>query len=277
MQNTLSMSKTLVIILNHNLPEITDDLFLELEKHKGDSYDLVVMDNGSREEFVSTHTSIRYEENLFWGGALNKAFALLLQNDNYDSLLFLNNDIEVNGEIFVKSLRKELFDNKYAIVSPCISGKALPWKQMQNWASKSIREVKWIDNQAPLFHRKLVEAIGQFDESLYHGWGQELICFDICQKNQWEIGVCDFISIVHFKKQTFEQGRLFSLEKNTKSSNELGKKAVSHQDYQRKFRASYFEYFAQNPPKNDSFDNLIAYGKNYFFNPLKSKWRFWFR
>ncbi|NOR87087.1 MAG: hypothetical protein GQ527_05710 [Bacteroidales bacterium] len=270
------MSKTLVIILNHNLPEITDDLYHELEKYKDDSYDLRVMDNGSREEFTSVHTSIRYEENLFWGGALNKAFDLLLQNDHYDSLLFLNNDIEVNGEIFVKSLRKELFDNKYAIVSPCISGKALPWKQMQNWGGKSVREVKWIDNQAPLIHRKLVEAIGQFDENLYHGWGQELICFDVCQKNNWKIGVCDFISIVHFKKQTFEQGRLFSLEKKAIASKDSTKKAVSHQDYQAKFRASYFEYFAQNPPQFDSFENLVSYGNNYSFNPIKAKSGRWF-
>lgn len=272
------MNKTLVIILNHNLPEFTDDLYEELEKYKDDRYDLIVMDNGSRDEFISSNTTIFFKHNLFWGGALNEAFKIVLHNPEYDSLLFLNNDIEVNGEIFVKSLRKEMFNNNFAILSPCIAGKAMPWKQMQNWGSTNTREVKWIDNQAPLFHWKIIEAIGQFDEKLYHGWGQELICFDICQENCWKIGVCDHISIVHFKKQTFQKNRLFSLEKEKEASNDYSQKPVSHKEYQEVFRASYFKYFKEHPPKNDTFDNLITFGKNYSFNPVsKPKSKRWFK
>ncbi|MEA3444222.1 MAG: hypothetical protein U9R19_05785 [Bacteroidota bacterium] len=268
------MSKTLVIILNHNLPEYTDMLFEELQKYKNESYDLHVMDNGSLDKYISLHTTVRFEQNLFWGGALNKAFRLVLENPDYDSLLFLNNDIEVNGEIFVESLRRELFDNNFAIVSPCIAGKAMPWKQMQNWGSKTIREVKWVDNQAPLFHREIIEAIGQFDEKLYPGWGQELICFDICQENNWKIGVCDFISIVHFKKQTFQKNRLFSLDKENTASKNSEQNPISHKEYQAKFKSSYLQYFAEHPPKHDTFKNLVYYGRNYSFDPaLKLKLR----
>nr|NQU93669.1 hypothetical protein [Bacteroidota bacterium] len=259
------MSKTLVIILNHNLPEFTDTLFTELSKYKSDAYDLEVMDNGSRSEFLSKHTSIRFEQNLFWGGALNKAFKMVLQNPVYDSLLFLNNDIEVNGKIFVQSLRHELFRKDFAIVSPCIAGKAAPWPQMQNWGSKGTRIVKWIDNQAPLFHRKLIEAIGQFDNQLYFGWGQELICHDVCLDHGWKIGVCDHVSIIHYKKQTFRKGRLFSLD-GQETETIQNKKAVSHENYQARFRSSYFEYFRKNPLRYESFEQLFNYGKHYSSN-----------
>lgn len=262
------MGKTLAIILNHNLPEFTDPLFKELNQYKSDDFDLEVMDNGSQEKYISKHTSIRYDQNLFWGGALNKAFEMVLQNDKYDSLLFLNNDLEVNGKIFVKSLRHELFRKNFAIVSPCIAGKAAPWPQMQNWGSKGTRVVKWIDNQAPLFHRKIIEAIGQFDEAINFGWGQELLCHDICRDHNWKIGVCDHISIIHFKKQTFIKGRLFSLECHAGNS---GNEAVSHEDYQKKFRSSWIEYFKKYPLKYESFEQLVDYGRFYTFDPLEKR------
>jgi len=257
------MGKTLAVILNHNLPEFTDPLFEELVRYTSDGYDLKVIDNGSQEKYISQYTTIRYERNLFWGGALNKAFGMVLQNQQYDSLLFLNNDLEVNGKIFVKSLRHALFRKRFAIVSPCIAGKAAPWPQMQNWGSKGTRVVKWIDNQAPLFHRKLIEAIGQFDQALDFGWGQELICHDVCRTHKWKIGVCDHISIIHYKKQTFKKGRLFSLENQDEEA--VGD-AVSHEDYQKKFRSSWLEYFRKNSLKYESFEQLTDYGRFYIYN-----------
>lgn len=261
------MSKTLAIILNHNLPELTDALFSELAANKDASYDLEVMDNGSKPQYVSSNTSIAFERNLFWGGALNEAFKLVLRNPVYDSLLFLNNDLEVNGKVFVKCLREALFGEGYAIVSPCIAGKAAPWPQMQNWGSAGTRRVKWIDNQAPLFHRKLIEAIGQFDPALYFGWGQELICYDVCCDRNWSIGVCDHLSVIHYKKQTFERGRLFSLDTHQPASEQC-EQPISHEAYQATFRESYFRYFEKHPLRHGSFQSLFDYGARYTHDPL---------
>lgn len=268
------MGKTLAIILNHNLPEFTDPLFEELNRYRSDDYDLEVIDNGSQEAYVSKYTTIRYDQNFFWGGALNKAFEMVHQNSKYDSLLFLNNDLEVNGKIFVKSLRHELFRKNFAIVSPCIAGKAAPWPQMQNWGGKGTRVVKWIDNQAPLFHRKLIEAVGQFDEALNFGWGQELICHDVCRAHKWKIGVCDHISIIHFKKQTFKKGRLFSLDNQISDPEH---EFVSHEDYQTRFRSSWLDYFRRNPLRYESFQHLVDYGRFYTFNPLETGKRTFFK
>jgi len=251
-------TKTLAIILNHNLPEYTDRLFENLNNPGNDHYDLVVMDNGSKPEFTSIHTTIKFEKNLYWGGAINEAFRIVLENDIYDSLLFLNNDIEVNGKIIVQELRKELFSGDFVIVSPCIAGDARPWKQMQNWGSKTTRCVNWIDNQAPLIHRKLIEVIRKFDDDLYYGWGQEFICYDICYERNWKIGVCDHLSILHFAKQTLFQRRLFK-DFNGESI------PTEYMEFEDKAWESYASYFSKHPLRVGTFEELRAYGENYSF------------
>lgn len=253
------MGRTLAIILNHNLPELTDSLYASLNRQENDEFDLFIMDNGSRNDLQSTSTSIFLEKNIFWGGALNEAFKIVLDNQQYDSLLFMNNDIEVNGNVFIGALRKELFQNDLAIVTPCIAGKPNPWKQMQNWGSNKIRKVKWIDNQAPLFHRKLIEEIVQFDDSLIFGWGQELICHEVCNKNNWHIGVCDFITMIHYGQQTFHTNRLFSLdldETDTKDS----KKALKYEEFAEKAKTAWIQYFKNDEEK---FNSLVQYGNTY--------------
>jgi len=259
------MTKTLAIILNHNLPELTDNLYESLVNFQGDDYDLVVMDNGSDGNMRSKYTSIQLEKNIFWGGALNIAFQHILDRPQYDSLLFLNNDLEVNGEIFVRALRHELFKNDFAIVSPCIAGKPNPWKQMLNWGCKRTRIVKWIDNQAPLIHRKLIEAIGQFDESLYYGWGQELVCYDVCEDRGWKIGVCDRITMLHFAKQTILQDKLIMPDRKDVETEKSAKKPIDIKSFNKLATASYHSYFEHDKAK---FEALVQYGRTYNENDI---------
>lgn len=254
------MTKTLVTILNHNLPEYTNWLYNELSRYEGNTYEVKVVDNGSEPQYLPEKVHIHFEKNLFWGGALNKAFTFVLNNSHYDSLLFLNNDIELTSEIFVDRLREILFKEHLAIVSPCIAGRAQPWKQMQNWGSPYTRIVKWIDNQAPLFHRKLIEAIGQFDKELYYGWGQELICHDVCEHNGWKIGVSDQICILHYGMQTLKQNRLFKADGTTVQP-------VPLMESHAKAMEEYQLYFRMNPLRYGNFDELRHYGESYLFKP----------
>lgn len=257
-----SNTKTLALIVNHNLPEYTNWLYNTLKPFEREDYDLMVLDNGSRPDLVPQYAQVKLENNLYWGGALNVAFQMILDNPVYDSLLYLNNDIELTGEIFVRALRQELFRHRFAIVSPCIAGRAAPWRQMQNWASGSTREVKWIDNQAPLFHRELIEAIGQFSHELYYGWGQELVCFDVCQDHGWEIGVCDHISILHVGMQTLQQKRLFK-----KGEQGYGQQPITLTESHAQAMHEYRTYFANHPLKHGDFDEMRNYGESYMFIP----------
>lgn len=256
------MTKTLAIILNHNLPEYTNLLYQSLKEFQDENYDLLVMDNGSKPELMPAVMHIRLEKNLYWGGALNEAFKLVLNDPQYDSLLFLNNDMEVTAEVFVNLLRGELFSNDLAIVSPCIAGRAQPWKQMQSWGSHETRIVKWVDLMAPLFHRKFIEAVGQYDPELYYGWGQELLSHEVCTDRGWRIGVCDHISILHVGKQTLLQNRLFS---SNNTDGELKEEAITLTDSHARAMDEYRTYFINHPMKHGTFDGLRGYGEQYTY------------
>ena len=256
------MTKTLAIILNHNLPEYTNWLYGSLKEFQDENYDLLVMDNGSRPELMPSTTHIRLENNLYWGGALNEAFKLVLKDDQYDSLLFLNNDLEVTAEVFVNLLREELFSRDLALVSPCIAGREQPWKQMQNWGSNETRIVKWADLMAPLFHRKFIEAVGQFDPELYYGWGQELLSHEVCTDHGWRIGVCDHICILHVGKQTLLQNRLFSQNGKEGGASE---EPISLTDSHAMAMNEYRTYFVNHPMKHGTFDGLRSYGEHYTY------------
>ena len=257
------MTKTLAIILNHNLPENTDALYTSLAPWQGELYDLKVMDNASEPSLQSQYTDIFLPENIYWGGALNKAFTLVLDDPVYDSLLFLNNDIELNGENFVVRLREALFQNDLAIVTPCMAGQANPWRQMMNWATTGIRCVPWIDNQAPLFHRKIIESIRQFDDRLIYGWGQELVCHEVCVKHNWKIGICDYISVIHYGHMTFKKERFMKGHQDA-DGEELSQQ--SFKDFSVKAYQGFKSYFQKDLKR---YQTMHAYGNKYDAGDIK--------
>jgi hypothetical protein len=209
--------KTLAVIYNHNLPDLTDQLFESLEAHRDDSYDLIIIDNGSTPEGKSKYTTHETGQNVYFGGALNLAMQLFLENKEYDSLLSLNNDLILHGGNFVKSLRKAMFEKDYKIVSPCVlqpQKNQCKWKYVHCWSATEVRDVKWVDFQAPLMHRDLVEKISQFSNQLIYGWGQDVYSGIVCEQNNWKVGVVDWCPVIHYSAQTYKQ------EKSNLSLNE---------------------------------------------------------
>ena len=73
--------KTLVVIYNHNMADLTDQLFEALKPYEKDLYDTVIIDNGSRPEEKSKYTTYETEKNCYFGGALNLAMDLFKSNE----------------------------------------------------------------------------------------------------------------------------------------------------------------------------------------------------
>lgn len=202
--------KTLAVIYNHNHPEITDQLFESLYQPNSKEYDLIVLDNGSADENKSKYTTYETGQNTYFGGALNLAMQLILEDDQYDSLLSLNNDLFVHGPNFVSSLRKVMFEEDYKIVSPCVlqaQKNQVKWKYMHCWSSKETRDVKWVDFQAPLLHRDLIQHINQFSLDLIYGWGQDVYSGIVCESEGWKVGVLDWVPVIHYSAQTYKDGK----------------------------------------------------------------------
>src|ERR1035437_6360539 len=111
------MGKTLVVILHYNSVQYTDVLYELLLPESGLEYDLHVLNNGSDIGKESKYSTLSLEKNIYFGGALNETFELLINESEYDSLLFLNSDLIV-GKNFVSSLRKCLKEEQRFDESP---------------------------------------------------------------------------------------------------------------------------------------------------------------
>jgi GT2 family glycosyltransferase len=210
--------KTLAVILHYNTKHFTDRLYRQLKPYENQDYDLVILDNGS--EIKPDNPSIRVDQNIFFGGGLNLAFQWVLDNPEYDSLLFLNSDLIIHGKDFVKTLRKEL--NEYKIISPSViqpEEDQCYWPTMNSWYSKEIRQVPWVDFQCPLIHRDFIEHIKQYDDDLIYGWGNDVYSGYICNQNNWKIGVIDLATVVHLGSATIK-------ETNSSNYNNLAEKGM---------------------------------------------------
>jgi GT2 family glycosyltransferase len=205
------MGKTLAVILNHNRREYTDRVYRMVAPYAKDQYDVVVLDNGSTDTSeVSQYTMYQSETNCYFGGGFNLAMQLMQQNEQYDSMLFMSNDIILHGYNYISKLRSIMFDEDYAVVASSVTqpeeGQCF-WKQMHNWGASKTRTVKWVDFMCPLIRRDVLDTIGQYDMDLVYGWGLDIYTGVVCEDKGWKTGVTDTLSLIHFSAQTVKDNK----------------------------------------------------------------------
>lgn len=221
--------KTAAVILNHNLPDYTDMLYESLKPYERDDYDLSVFDNGSSKEGQSKYTDFGTDENIYFGGGFNAAMQMVLEVDEYDSLLFLNNDLTIHPYNFVKVLRDEMFNCSYTdeedgttyttfndgvpffdVISSTFYNieprGQCHWKTMHNYGRKDTREVPFIDFQCPLISKRLLKEVNEIDPLLIYGWGVDVLFAITCMKKGWKMGVTDRLSVLHHNSLTVKKG-----------------------------------------------------------------------
>ncbi len=240
----------LIATLNHNLPDLTDNLVNQLKQDPLFSKcELMVVDNGSQEK-LATSTTHQLEENIFFGGGFNVVLEYFLKT-NHDYLYFLNNDLIFHGPSFLTTSLNEIKESNASIYSPSVINASIEqchWKQMWNWGN-GLREVKWVDFQCPLIKRDILEIINQYPEELIYGWGLDFYSGCIAEENQLKIVVSDNHTICHLNSQTFKQNKI-----------NIGISEFCRQAEQR--MNSYFK----NSKFNKSYLNLKNYGENYILH-----------
>ena len=123
------MKKIAALILNRNLPKITDKLVNNLKKNDKDIVDIFVIEAGSDKNNLSKSATwyvkdkftmkngLRYPRGMNFGlFKLYKEKKLL----NYEAVLLMTNDTNPPNKKFIRPLFKELkSNNKIGIISPC--------------------------------------------------------------------------------------------------------------------------------------------------------------
>jgi GT2 family glycosyltransferase len=225
-------TKTAAIILNHNMPDMTDMLFEALKPYEREDYDLIVLDNGSKPEGTSKYAYAKLDDNVYFGGGLNAAMHFVKENEQYDSLLFLSNDLTIHPYNFVRTLREEMFievpdgyglygpprgipiktkvDICYDIVAPTFynveANQQCHWKVMHSRCSKETRRVPYVDFQCPLISKRLIEAVGSIDPDLIYGWGPDWLFALTAKKLGYKLGVVDRACVLHHNSLTVKRG-----------------------------------------------------------------------
>ena len=244
--------KTAAFILNHNLPDYTDMLYESLKPYERTDYDLFVIDNGSSKEGKSKHTSLELEENVYFGGGFNAAMQYTLENKEYDSMMFLNNDLTVHPYNFVKALREEMLSG-YDIVSPSFynveAKQQCFWKTMHSYCDGSIREVPFIDFQCPLISRRLLEEIKEIHQSLIMGWGIDFMFALTAKDKRWKLGVVDRCCVLHHNSLTVK----------------LGVAGINIQQYCQRAEGGQYEYFYNIIKRQEDYIKLRKIAENYSF------------
>ena len=199
----------LIATLNHNLPDLTDNLVTQLKRDPFfESCELMVVDNGSTEPLAKS-TTHQLDENIYFGGGFNVVLDYFLTTD-HDYLYFLNNDLIFHGPSFLTTSLSEAKHSDAAVYSPAVINASVEqchWKQMWNWG-KGLRQVKWIDFQSPLLRRDILKLIKQYPNELIYGWGLDFYTGCIAELNNLKTIVSDTNTICHLNSQTFKQNKI---------------------------------------------------------------------
>jgi GT2 family glycosyltransferase len=199
----------LLATLNHNLPDLTDNLINQLQRDPlYKDCEVMVIDNGSKEAPAKS-TTHRLEENVFFGGGFNVVLDYFLTT-NHDYLYFLNNDLIFHGPSFLSTSLKEAKESNAAVYSPSVINASVEqchWKQMWNWG-KGLRAVRWVDFQCPLIRRDVLEAIKHYPDDLIFGWGLDFYTGCVTEKKGMTTIVSDNHTICHLNSQTFAQNKI---------------------------------------------------------------------
>lgn len=199
----------LIATLNHNLPDLTDNLVNQLQRDPLFSKcELMVVDNGSKEALAKS-TTHQLDENVYFGGGFNTVLDYFLTT-NHDYLYFLNNDLIFHGPSFLTTSLREAQDSSAGVYSPSVINTSIEqchWKQMWNWG-KGLRQVKWVDFQCPLIRRDVLENIQHFPDELIYGWGLDFYTGCITEQTNIRTIVSDNNTICHLNSQTFKQNKI---------------------------------------------------------------------
>lgn len=199
------MKRIATIILNRNLPDVTDRLYEHLVQHDADMTDVYVVEAGSDKERLSKYVSWHANEpdvlahGLRYSRGMNYGLSQLWKEDKfnqYDAFFLLANDTEFQDKPTVAPLMDVMDSHsRVGILSPC----STRWGERLLLKENATKYFWFIHNNAYLLRREFVESIynvGQpdqmgfvFDGSNFRGYGSESELIAKAYANDWAAAI----------------------------------------------------------------------------------------
>ena len=199
------MKKIATIILNRNLPEVTERLYDHLSKYDCDQTDIYVVEAGSDVGKLSRYFTWHVNSDdvvangLRYSRGMNFGLAQLYREgrfEQYDAFFLLTNDTELTASPTLARLIDIL--NKHprvGILSPCSER----WGERLLLKNESTKYFWFIHNNAYLLRREFVESICNkerpdmidflFDGNNFRGYGAEHELIAKAYVNDWAAAI----------------------------------------------------------------------------------------
>ena len=199
------MKRVATIILNRNLPEITNKLCEHLFNHDGDATDVFVVEAGSDSERLSRYVTWHADwpdalrHGLRYSRGMNYGLSQLWKEGKfkqYDVFCLLTNDTELQARATIAPLINIMDQHpRVGILSPC----ATRWGERLLLKGQSTKYFWFIHNNAYLLRREFTEVILNkdqpdhmsflFDGTNFRGYGSESELIAKAYANDWAAAI----------------------------------------------------------------------------------------
>lgn len=199
------MKKVATIVLNRNLPEVTDELCAHIEKHDGENTDIFVVEAGSDGGRLSNHTTWHAnwpeakQHGLRYSRGMNYGLSQLWNEgkfQQYDAFFLLTNDTEFEAKPTIAPLLEILDQHpRLGILSPC----SHRWGERLLLKDQATKYFWFVHNNAYLLRREFIESICDsaqpdamgflFDGENFRGYGTEHEIIAKAYANDWAAAI----------------------------------------------------------------------------------------
>lgn len=271
------MKNTATIILNRNLPDVTDRLCELISSKNNTLTDIFVVESGSDQAKLSRHCTwwANWEEAMAQGLRPPRGFNYGLQQlwlegrfQHYDNFFLVTNDTEFGDYPFLEILLEELDKHRrVGILSPC----SRRWGERGLLQHTQTRYFWYVLNTALLVRRAFVESVMTCDEpthinflydgSNFRGFGTELELIAKGYANEWATAITSAVLCEENESHLRHQAdviRTESYEKNMRLVVDEGKQWMyrkygfknrwTMQLYAKAFYDMFFQYFPELTP-----------------------------
>jgi len=203
------MKRVCTIILNRNLPEITDKLCEHMLEFDGDYTDICVIEAGSDDDKLSKYTTWHAKsrsivaQGLRYCRGMNYGLVQLVKEKKfkqYEAFFLLTNDTEFKQNGTIKTLLSVMDEHpQIGILSPCSER----WGERLLLKEEATKYFWFIHNNAYLLRRDFIEDICNdknpnmidflFDGNNFRGYGTEHELIAKAYANDWAAAITNLV------------------------------------------------------------------------------------
>jgi GT2 family glycosyltransferase len=216
-------NKFSIVLLQYNLPQMTETCIDNVLKFHSNDCELVLVDNGSSEEISDEYKKklkyIKIEKNIYFSGGCNVG----AKNCSYDTICFLSNDIMLNSGIsnIIEFFRRHksvgvvgtklLYPDgkiQHAGVEVLMGGDNIGFNHRYSnmpsgyFFANLIREYQSITGAFMVTSRDNFFKVGGFSEEYKLGFEDNDFCFKIAHNLNKKVVYYPFSDITHLWNQT---------------------------------------------------------------------------